>query len=283
MPQSRGSAGPFSGRARAPPFCLRAVPEPESPMKQILKSALARAGLELARTADLRSAALADLAPADRELVARVEPFTMTSLDRRASLLGAIDHVVRHGIAGDFVECGVWRGGSMMLAALALMARGDTSRDLWLYDTFEGMSEPGAEDRSASGESAAARLARTPRGEGVWCEAGLADVRANLESTGYPRERIHFIEGKVEDTIPATLPKRAALLRLDTDWYESTRHELCHLYPLLSRHGILVIDDYGHWQGARQAVDEYFAAQGQPVYLHRVDYTARLVVKQDGP
>ena len=251
-------------------------------MKQIIKSALARAGLELARTAARRSAALADLTPADRDLVARVEPFTMTSLDRRASLLGAIDHVVRHRIAGDIVECGVWRGGSMMLAALALMARGDTSRDLWLYDTFEGMSEPGAEDKSASGETAAAQLARTPRGVGVWCEAGLADVQANLESTGYPRARIHYVQGKVEDTIPASLPARVALLRLDTDWYESTRHELHHLYPLLSRHGILVIDDYGHWQGARQAVDEYFAAQAAPVFLHRVDYTARLVVKQDG-
>jgi O-methyltransferase len=251
-------------------------------MKQILKSALARAGLELARTADRQSAAIADLAPADRALVLRVAPFTMTSLDRRASLLGAIDHVVRHGVAGDIVECGVWRGGSMMLAALALMARGDTSRDLWLYDTFEGMSAPGAEDRAASGESAAAQLARTPRGEGVWCEAGLADVRANLASTGYPAERIHFVEGKVEDTIPATLPARIALLRLDTDWYESTRHELRHLYPLLSRQGILLVDDYGYWQGARQAVDEYFAARPGPVYLHRVDNTARLVVKQDG-
>ncbi|MEO5882353.1 MAG: TylF/MycF/NovP-related O-methyltransferase [Caldimonas sp.] len=251
-------------------------------MKQILKSVLARAGLELARTVDLRSAALADLTPADRELVARVEPFTMTSLDRRASLLGAIDHLVRHRIAGDIVECGVWRGGSMMLAALALMARGDTSRELWLYDTFQGMSEPGVEDKSATGEAAATQLARTPRGEGVWCEAGLADVQANLESTGYPRARIHFVEGKVEDTIPATLPARIALLRLDTDWYESTRHELAHLYPLLSRHGILVIDDYGYWQGSRQAVDEFFTAQAVPVYLHRVDNTARLVVKQDG-
>ena len=251
-------------------------------MKQIIKSALARAGLELTRTTDRRTAALADLTAADRALVARVEPFTMTSLDRRASLLGAIDHVVRHAIAGDIVECGVWRGGSMMLAALALMARGDTSRDLWLYDTFEGMSEPTAEDRSASGETAAAQLARTPRGGGVWCEAGLDDVQANLAATGYPRERMHFVQGKVEDTIPGSLPKRIALLRLDTDWYESTRHELKHLYPLLSRHGVLVIDDYGHWQGARQAVDEYFAAQSEPVYLHRVDYTARLVVKQDG-
>ncbi|MGZ5277203.1 MAG: TylF/MycF/NovP-related O-methyltransferase [Caldimonas sp.] len=252
-------------------------------MKQIIKSALARAGLELTRTADRRSAAIADLAPADRELVVLVEPFTMTSLDRRASLLGAVDHIVRHRIAGDIVECGVWRGGSMMLAALALMARGDTTRDLWLYDTFEGMSEPGAEDRSASGETAAEQLARTPRGQGVWCEAGLADVQANLESTGYPRERIHFVQGKVEETIPGSLPARIALLRLDTDWYESTRHELRHLYPLLSRLGVLVIDDYGYWQGARQAVDEYFAAQSELVYLHRVDNTARLLVRQDGP
>jgi hypothetical protein len=251
-------------------------------MKQILKSALAAAGLELTRAADRRDAALADLAPADRALIERVDPFTMTSLERRASLLGAIDHLVRHRVPGDIVECGVWRGGSTMLAALALMARGDTSRDLWLYDTFEGMSEPGAEDRSASGETAAAQLARTPRGEGVWCEAGLADVKANLASTGYPAERIRFVQGKVEDTIPASLPARIALLRLDTDWYESTRHELQHLYPRLSRNGILVIDDYGHWQGARQAVDEYFAAWPEPVYLHRVDYTARLVVRHDG-
>ena len=251
-------------------------------IKKVLKAALERSGWELGRTADKLSEALADLSPADREIVARVDPFTMTSLARRASLLGAVDHVVRHGIVGDFVECGVWRGGSMMAVALALMARGDTSRDLYLYDTFEGMSEPTAADRSVSGESAQAQLERTERGEGVWCEAGIEDVQANVYSTGYPKERIHFVKGKVEGTIPATLPRRIALLRLDTDWYESTRHELVHLYPLLSRSGILIIDDYGHWQGARQAVDEYFAGSAEPVFLHRVDYTARLLVKHDG-
>ena len=112
--------------------------------------------------------------------------------------------------------------------------------------------------------------------------ASLEDVKKNLTASGYPPERIHYIQGKVEDTIPDTAPTQICMLRLDTDWYESTRHELAHLYPLLSRHGVLVIDDYGHWQGARQAVDEYFAARPEPVYLHRVDYTARLVVRQDG-
>jgi len=248
-------------------------------MKKIVKAALVRAGWELGRTSDREEQALADLSAADREIVARVAPYTMTSLERRASLLGAVDHLVRHSIAGDIVECGVWRGGSMMAIALALIARGDTSRDLYLYDTFEGMSEPTEADRDPYGESAEARLARSERGEAVWAVAGLDDVQANLASTGYPRERIHYIQGKVEDTIPGTLPDRIALLRLDTDWYASTRHELTHLYPRLARHGVLIIDDYGHWQGARQAVDEYFAGSEQPVFLHRVDYTARLVVK----
>jgi predicted O-methyltransferase YrrM len=250
-------------------------------MMQLLKSALARFGLELTSPADRERAALADLSAADRALVARVAPYTMTGLERRAGLVGAIDHLVRHRIEGDIVECGVWRGGSSMAMALALMARGDTSRHLYLYDTFEGMSEPTEADRSVSGESARAQLDRTARGRGVWCEAGLDDVQQNLRSTGYPMERVHFVQGKVEDSIPATLPARIALLRLDTDWYESTRHELRHLYPLLAPQGILIIDDYGHWQGARQAVDEYFADAKPPVFLHRVDYTARLVVKPE--
>jgi len=248
-------------------------------MKKIVKAALARSGWEVGRAADRQAQALADLSDADRDIVAQVAPFTMTGIERRASLIGAVDHVVKHGIAGDIVECGVWRGGSMMTVALALMARGDTSRHLYLFDTFEGMSEPTGEDRSVSGESAEAQLARTSRDHPVWAVAGLDDVQANLWSTGYPRERIHFVRGKVEDTIPATLPQRIALLRLDTDWYESTRHELQHLYPKLSRHGVLLIDDYGHWQGARLAVDEYFAQSAEPVFLHRVDYTARLVIK----
>jgi hypothetical protein len=250
-------------------------------MKRIVKSALERTGWEWGRVADREERALADLSPADRAILARVRPFTMTSAERRASLLGAVDHVVKHHIAGDIVECGVWRGGSMMAVALALMAKGETDRHLYLYDTYEGMSEPTDEDRSVSGESAQAQLDRTRKGEGVWCEAGIDDVQANLWSTGYPRDRIHFVKGKVEETIPQTLPERIALLRLDTDWYESTRHEMTHLYPLLSRNGILIIDDYGHWQGARQAVDEYFAKSTEPVFLHRVDYTARLVVKRD--
>lgn len=249
------------------------------PLARPLARALAATGWELSHRPSREAASLADLSEADRAIVQRVAPFTLTGVDRRASLLQAVDHVVRHEVPGDIVECGVWRGGSMMAVALALLARGDTVRHLYLYDTYEGMTAPTAADLSHTGETAAAQLAHTPQGEGVWCEAGLEDVQANLWSTGYPREQIHFVRGPVEQTLPATIPRQVALLRLDTDWYESTRHELQHLYPLLSPQGVMVIDDYGHWQGARRAVDEYFADSATPVYLHRVDYTARLMVK----
>jgi O-methyltransferase len=114
----------------------------------------------------------------------------------------------------------------------------------------------------------------------LWCIASLDDVRANLLSTGYPANQIHFVPGKVEQTIPKTLPERLALLRLDTDWYESTKHELEHLYPRLSNDGVLIIDDYGHWRGAREAVDEFFLRSRHPL-LHRLDYTGRLMLKRE--
>lgn len=206
----------------------------------------------------------------------------MTSPERMFALYEAVRYVSRAGIGGDVVECGVWRGGSSMLAALTCLELSDV-RTLWLYDTFAGMTEPGAEDVKWSGESAAAELAAEDRAAGAWSTwayATLDDVRANMAGTGYPPDRIRYVAGKVEDTIPAELPESIALLRLDTDWYESTRHELLHLWPLLAPGGVLIIDDYGHWQGARRAVDEFFA--DNPVLLHRIDYTGRMLVKTGG-
>lgn len=209
----------------------------------------------------------------------RCAPFTMTSPERMFALYEAVRYVSRAGIPGDIVECGVWRGGSSMLAALTCLELGDV-RSLWLYDTFEGMTAPGAQDVKWSGEPAETELAadaREPGAFNTWAYATLDDVRANMAGTGYPEDRIRYVAGKVEDTIPAQLPESIALLRLDTDWYESTRHELAHLWPLLAPDGVLIIDDYGHWQGARQAVDEFFA--DTPVLLHRIDYTGRMLIK----
>lgn len=242
---------------------------------RVLKGGARRLGIDLAND-DF----LAQLPPATRAIIAQVRPYTMTSPQRLAALVDAIDYIERRGIAGDVVECGVWRGGSTMAAALALADRGNTARELFLYDTFEGMSEPTEHDRETQGgASADAMLASANKDALVWCYAGLEEVKANVARTGYPVERLHFVRGKVEETIPATMPGTIALLRLDTDWYESTRHELEHLFPLLAPGGVLIIDDYGHWEGARKAVDEYFAVPGRALLLSRIDYTGRLAVK----
>jgi hypothetical protein len=183
----------------------------------------------------------------------------MTSVERIAALRQGIEYVVRQKIPGDIVECGVWKGGSMMVVAKTLIALGDVERDLWLFDTFEGMPEPGKVDVSFQGAPASDLLRQEDKASSwVWAYSPLETVKENLASTGYPVSRIHFVQGKVEDTIPRSAPEHIALLRLDTDWYESTYHELTHLYPRLSSQGVLIIDDYGHWEGARRAVNQYW-------------------------
>jgi len=83
----------------------------------------------------------------------------------------------------------------------------------------------------------------------------------------------------VEDTIPNTVPNQIALLRLDTDLYESTYHELFHLYPKITPQGVIIIDDYGHFQGAQEATEKYFSQESQTVLFHRIDYSCRVGIK----
>jgi O-methyltransferase len=248
-------------------------------MKNLVRSAVRRLGYDVVRATPDLDSVLSDLDEVERDIVRQAKPYSLTSLERLAAVVQAVRYVVQHEIPGDIVECGVWRGGSSMAAALALKAFGDTSRTLYLYDTFEGMSEPTEKDRLANGTSASAILADHERGTGYWCHASLEDVQANLRTTAYPEDKLVYVKGKVEDTIPARIPERMAILRLDTDWYESTKHELLHLYPRLVRHGVLIIDDYGHWQGARTAVDEYLATLTTPLFLQRTDYTGRVAIK----
>jgi hypothetical protein len=205
----------------------------------------------------------------------------MTSDERVAVLESAVRHVA-HTCPGDFVECGVAKGGSMMAIAYTLTDIGIRDRDLFLYDTFEGMPEPEGVDRGRFGEPAHRnwRKRRDSGGQSTWINHGLDEVRGNLQLTGYPQERIHFVKGKVEDTLPGKTPSGAiALLRLDTDWYASTRAELDHLYPKLVRGGILIIDDYFRWQGARKATDEFLQQHEIPMFLVRVDDSSVIGVK----
>ncbi len=213
-------------------------------------------------------------------LQALCQQFTMTSIERLYAVHQAVNYIIDHEIPGDFVECGVWRGGASMMTALSLKARGVTDRHLYLYDTFAGMTEPEAVDASYMGEDASETWRKSERdGYNAWCYGALDDVRENMGRTGYPAPMITYVKGPVEETIPGTIPEEIALLRLDTDWYSSTRHELDHLYPRLSPLGVLVLDDYGYWVGARKAVDEYMAEHGIPLLLTRSDHTGRMAVK----
>lgn len=221
----------------------------------------------------------ADFSDADAALVRAVRPYTMTSPERVVALSRAVEYVADRNVPGAIVECGVWRGGSMLAVARTLLSRRVTDRDLYLFDTFDGMAPPSKEDVAITGESATAALAADPEDDGVRARASLDLVRSVLFSSGYNQDRIHLIEGMVEETIPESAPQTIALLRLDTDWYASTRHELLHLYPRLVRGGVLIIDDYGHWQGARKAVDDYFEETGEAPLLNRIDYTGRIAVK----
>ena len=196
----------------------------------------------------------------DAETYRMVKPFTMTSRSRVLELCSATRYVVRHNIPGAFVECGVWRGGSVMAVLRTLVDCGVKDRDVYLFDTFEGMVQPGAQDGAKEREIHSTQV--RPDGSTDWCRSETDEVRKNLMTCGYPMERIHFVKGRVEQTIPGAAPKPIALLRLDTDWYESTKHELVHMYPTLVSGGVLILDDYGTWQGAYKAVTEYFAEQG---------------------
>lgn len=215
------------------------------------------------------------------DIIRKVQPFTQTSIERLSALCEAVKYVVENQIPGDIVECGVWKGGSMMAVAHTLLLLKDYSRHLHLFDTFEGMTKPSEEDISLSGEIASELLKANQKEDqdSIWCYAPLDFVKASVNSVDYDATKVHFIKGKVEDTIPDQAPKAISLLRLDTDWYESTRHELIHLFPRLSPGGVIIIDDYGHWKGARKAVDNYFQENKIKILLNRIDYTGRIGVK----
>ncbi len=226
---------------------------------------------------EIRAAANEVLPSYDAEIYEQVRPYTMTSRERICSLIGVVEHLEATRVGGAIVECGVWRGGSVMAALYTLVRMGRLDREIFLYDTYGGMSAPGPNDGPEEHELFD-RL-KNEQGLSSWCVASLEDVKANIGRCQYPLSRIQFVQGEVRDTIPAQAPAEIALLRLDTDWYESTLHELDHLYPRLSERGFLIIDDYGRWGGCRRAVDEYFEMHGPRPFLHRVDFACRMIVK----
>jgi hypothetical protein len=218
----------------------------------------------------------------------KTKSYTMTTKEVMFSTYQAARYVAQRGIKGDVVECGVWRGGSSLLAALTIRKfeskkssqfrwLKNPQRKFWMYDTFEGMTKPTFRDVDVEGITATHYMDNFAP-EGKWCYSDKVDVESLFYSHGFGVADYYLVKGDVKETLKTEKPRSISLLRLDTDWYESTMAELEILYPLLSVGGVLIIDDYGHWKGAREAVDEFFG-RNPSILLHRVSYAVRVGIK----
>jgi len=249
--------------------------EPDQPAPRSTPSRSKKRGSELPSDYDQETREIWDL----------VRGRTMTNHVKIQFLVEAVRYVERHQVPGAVVECGVWRGGSMLAVAHTLLGLGVTDRELYLFDTFTGMTAPTEQDvRVVSGKHADEFFTgEASAGPMAWSRpenfvATLEDVEKGFAGIDYPAGHVHFVPGRVEDTVPDLTPAPIAILRLDTDWYESTKHELRHLYQRLSPGGVLIIDDYGTWRGSKEATDEWLAETGEPLLLTRVS-RARVAVK----
>ena len=210
-------------------------------------------------------------------IVEEVAPYTMTSGKRITQTIRAVRDLDANNITGDIVECGVWKGGQVISAWLA---NEKTKRNFWLYDTFEGMTQPTVHDHkvNARNEVHHARFSsKAKNGFDQWCRAEIEEVSTNVFNY-IPRHQCNFIKGPVEQTLldKNNLPKNIALLRLDTDWYESTLQEIMVLYPLLNVGGYMILDDYNGWRGCKKAFHEVFGTSQE---IHTIDRTAVYVRK----
>ena len=210
----------------------------------------------------------------------------MTNEKRMAVICKAVKYITENNVEGDFVECGVWKGGNLILNAKFMELYKIDNKKIYGYDTFEGMSEPNEYDINVDNEIAAELMSNEKKIENndkknIWCYSSYDYVLKSFnENTNF--NLLNLIKGDVAVTLreKENIPKKISLLRLDTDFYDSTKIELEELYPLLSKNGILIIDDYGHWKGAKKAVDEYFKSKNYFPFLNEVDYSCRLFIKQ---
>jgi O-methyltransferase len=245
-------------------------------MKRAIKGLFRALGIEV-RRAGQEFQLPVEFTKADAEIYHHIteSKLTMATTDAVVATITAARYAVQSDITGDFVECGVWRGGNALAAKLIFDEYG-SDKQVWLFDTFAGMTAPTEHDRAIfTDDDAEALFAENRKADhNEWCYASLEDVQANFAGL----DRVKFVKGDVAETLRGHIPSAISVLRLDTDFYDSTKIELEVLYPLLSIGGALLIDDFGYWEGARKAVEEYFAGKDRPL-LFSAGYSARMGVK----
>ena len=218
----------------------------------------------------------------DKKLINLAQTYSMTPQIRIFNLLQSLRYLKNKKIDGDYVECGVWKGGNIILFKKFIEDEDENSKKkIYAFDTYEGMTEPDKNDYDISSNIPADILLKGDKAKrtNIWGICNLENVKKNIQSCVNSTENIKFIKGPVETTLNDTsnLPDKISLLRLDTDWYNSTKKELDVLYDKVMPGGIIIIDDYGHWGGSKKAVDDFFL--NKYVWMHYVDYACRLIIK----
>ena len=201
-------------------------------------------------------------------------PYTMVGYKRLSNVYELSKKVVKSNLQGDFVECGVWKGGCSAVMGFVAQKEG-RGRKTWLFDSFEGLPEPGKED----GDLAKTYSENKMQGQMKTinkCVGPMEDVKKIIfDILKLNKENIKLKKGWFQDTLPLAKEKieKISILRLDGDWYESTKVCLDNLYDNVSAGGYVVIDDYGHWEGAKKALNEFFEQRNINPKLVKIDYT----------
>ena len=217
-----------------------------------------------------------EISEENKILINSIGDYSLTPLVRRWNLIKSLHYINQNKLEGDIVECGIWRGGNLFLAKkIQDLYYKNIKRTFYGYDTFEGMPEPSVYDGEKVVQIYKIFLKKGER----WTEASLDDVENSIKKLFLSLDDFNLVKGKVEDTLinKKNLPSKISLLRLDTDFYESTKVELEILYPLLVQKGVLIIDDYGDFIGCRKAVDDYFFDKN--VLMISIDKSCRIIIK----
>ena len=224
---------------------------------------------------------ISEISKEELNLIKQIQPYTMSSAPNHWAIIQSLKHIKKNQIEGELVECGVYKGGNLILFK-KIIDQIELNKKIFAYDTFEGMPEPGQFDSDFKNVDANKKFENYKKNNAGWCYSDLNEVKKNIFKFNIEIEKnFSFIKGKVENTLMTeeNLPKKISLLRLDTDFYESTKIELDILFPKLQPGGILIIDDYGHWNVSKKAVDEYFDLKNKFHWFHRIDYASRLFIK----
>lgn len=204
--------------------------------------------------------------------------FSMTSKIRQYALLNLLDYIFKKNIEGDMVECGTWLGGNLIIFD-HLKKKYNSKKKIFAYDTFVGMPRPTNNDKDFEGKSFLNNFEDLNKRYYSNKKFNLNIVKKNLLLNKVDLKKIKFIKGKVEDTLKnkENLPSKISILRLDTDWYESTNASLYQLYSKLVKGGILIIDDYGWNSGCKKATDNFF--KKKDVSFFRIDHESIFLIK----